>query len=90
MSYLLSVSRCIPSYDGSGGRTIRFAVVSSRMIELAAGMQAESHRFLGGTRVNYPAMMLHVPGYRRDGRSFFFIVDVGACPIIFTLIVYSV
>ena len=29
-----------------------------------------------GTRVNYPAMTLHVPGYRRDGRSFFFIIDV--------------
>ena len=25
-----------------------------------------------GTRVNYPAMTLHVPGYRRDGRSFFY------------------
>ena len=23
-----------------------------------------------GTRVNYPAMTLHVPGYRPDGRSF--------------------
>ena len=24
-----------------------------------------------GTRVIYPAMTLHVPGYRPDGRSFF-------------------
>ena len=24
-----------------------------------------------GTRVIYPAMMLHVPGYHPDGRSFF-------------------
>ena len=29
-----------------------------------------------GTRVIYPAMTLHVPGYRPDGRSFFSVTCV--------------
>ena len=36
------------------------------------GLNGEAGFLLrAGTRVIYPAMTLHVPGYRPDGRSFF-------------------
>ena len=56
----------------------------------SAGYRQSGFLLRAGTRVNYPAMTLHVPGYRPDGRSFFVVVAGGACPTLFTLIVYNV
>ena len=50
-------------------------------VHLICTLASSSHVYAGfllraGTRVIYPAMTLHVPGYRPDGRSFFSVTCV--------------